>query len=104
MSNTFHLQLLGIMKRELESKNLQLSQYCQQQIEQMVSHGVQRMRVNNATDNAGYTLRAERNLRALIRYFCEYARDMETFPKLSNSHFDAALLACPTYWPYSTSG
>ncbi len=104
MSSAFHLRLLGIVQRELDSRNLQLSPYCTQQIEQLVSHGIQRMRVNSATSNAAYSLRAEQNLRSLVKYFCDYSRDMETFPKLSNSHFDAALIACPTLWPYNSSG
>ena len=104
MSSKFNLRLLSVMKRELESQNLQLSQYGEQQIEGLVSNGVQRMRFNSATDSASYNLRAEQNLRSLIRYLCDHARDLETFPKLSNSHFDAALIACPAFWPYSSSG
>ena len=89
-------KLLNIMKRELQSQNLQLSPDCLSRIEQMVRHGVQRMRINRATDHASHVIQAERNMRLLIRHFRDYARNLGTFPKLSNSDFSNALNACPT--------
>jgi hypothetical protein len=96
-------QLLNIMKRELQEAGLQFSPYCMQQIEGMVGHAIQRMRTGNVIDHAGHVMSAERNLRSLIKYFCNYAREVGSFPKLSNSDFDAALLDCPTFWPYRSS-
>lgn len=103
MSGMLQSKLLNIMQRELQSQNLQLSSDCQRQIEQMVRHGVQRMRINRAMDHAGHVIQAERNMRLLVRYFCDYARNLGTFPKLSNSDFNRALSACPTLWPFSSS-
>ena len=91
------------MQRELQSQSLQLSPGCAQQIEQLVGHGVQRMHINNAGSHAGHVLQAERNLKLLIRYFSDYSRNSGTFPMLNDSDFDAALLACPTFWPYCSS-
>ena len=82
---------------------LQLSFYCEKQIEQLVSRGVGRMGTGKVDDHAGYVLQAERNLKSLIKYFCDYSLRVETFPALSNSHFNAALNACPTFWPYTSS-
>jgi hypothetical protein len=96
-------RLISIMQRELKSRNLELSPYCVQQIEQLIGQGVQRMRVNNAIDHAGHVMQAERNLRALIKYFSDYSRNRGTFPNLSQADFDAALLSCPTIWPYCSS-
>jgi hypothetical protein len=92
------------MQRELDSQNLQLSVYCTQQMEQLVSNGLQRMRANKAIDNAGHVMHAERNMRALVKYLCDYSRKAGTFPSLSNSSFDAAMSSCPTFWPYCSSG
>jgi hypothetical protein len=96
-------KLLKIMKRELQSQNLQLSSDCIAQIEKMVRYGIQRMRANHSMDNAGHVIQAERNMRFLVRYFCDYSRDMGTHPKLSNSDFNQALNACPTLWPFNSS-
>ncbi|NNJ65965.1 MAG: hypothetical protein HKP16_10375 [Xanthomonadales bacterium] len=62
------------------------------------------MRNNKAADHPGHILNAERNLKALIKYFRGYAEEAGTFPRLANSDFDSALRTSPTYWPYSTSG
>jgi len=96
-------RLLNIMMRELQTRGLQLSPYCTQQIEQLVGHGVQRMRTGNVIDHAGHVMHAERNLRSLVKYFYDYSREVGTFPNLNNSDFDPALLACPSYWPYCIS-
>ena len=44
MSSALHSRLLGILKRELDSKKLQIPPYCTAQLEQMVGHGIQRIR------------------------------------------------------------
>ena len=103
MSAMLQSRLLGILRRELDSQNFQLSLYGRQQIEQLVGHGITRMRINNVDDHAGYVIRAERNLRSLIKYFCDYSRDVGSFPTLSNSAFITALNACPSFWPYRSS-
>ena len=92
------------MQLELQSQNLRLSQGSIQKIEQLVGHGIQRMKASNAIDNAGFAMRAETNMKSLIKYLGDYAREEGTFPDLNDSMFDAAMLACPTYWPYSSSG
>ena len=92
------------MQRELESRGMELPLYCTQQIEQMVSRAMLRMQANRVIDHAGHVLQAERNLVSLIEYFCEYSREIGSYPRLSNSDFDAALHSCPSFWPYSSSG
>jgi len=96
-------RLLSVMNRELQAQALQLSPYCTQQLEQLVGYGVQRMRVNKATEHAGHTLQAERNLKLLIGHFADYSRAAGGFPKLTNTEFDAALRCCPALWPYVSS-
>ena len=92
------------MRRELDSWQLQLSPYCVKQIESMIANGIQRMRSNNTIERPAYVLEAERNLGALIRYFSEYAKKMNTFPELTDSAFDAAVRTSPTIWPFTASG
>ena len=104
MSGMLQTRLNTVMQRELQAQNLQLSPYCTQQIEQMVNYGMQRLRFNNANENAAHVLQAERNLKFLVRYFSDYSRNVGSFPKLSNSDFDDALNSCPTFWPYCSSG
>jgi hypothetical protein len=98
------IRLKGIMRRELETSQLELSPYCMRQIEQLVGRGIKRMKMNNTLERPGYFMEAERNLVTLIRYFDEYSRNLGTFPQLGDSEFDAALRNCPALWPYSTSG
>lgn len=97
-------RLIGIMQRELESQNLQLSIYCTQQIEQMVSYGVQRMRTSKVIDHSGHIMQAERNLRALVKYLGDCSQKAGTYPSLTSSSFDAAMSSCPNFWPYCSSG
>ena len=97
-------RLLNIIHRELRAQNLQLSPSCTQQIEKLVNNGAERMRLNNADGHAGHTLQAEQNLKALIRYLGDYARDSGSFPKLTDASFDAAMSRCPTLWPFLSSG
>lgn len=102
MSAMFQTRLIHIMQRELQAQNLQLSAYASQRIEQLVKNGIHRMRVNNASEHAGLVLQAEQNLKFLVRYFSDYAREAGSFPSLKDQDFDAALKTCPTYWPYSS--
>ena len=92
------------MQRELDARHLQLSSYCIQQIEQLVGRGVQRMRHSNAEGNTRYVLRGERNMRSLIKYLDDYARELGTHPHLDNNDFDAAMMNCPVFWPFSGTG
>jgi hypothetical protein len=97
-------RLQSILRREVESQNLQLTSYGVQKLESLIGQGMERMRINHAVDHPSYVMRAERNLAALIKYFCDYSRDVGTFPSLSNSDFDDALTASPTFWPFRSSG
>ena len=96
-------KLLQIMKRVLESSGLELSAGGQQQVEQVVLNGVDRMRRTNALDHPGLVINAEVNLKSLVRYLAGYAREVGSFPQLSAQDFDSAMRACPTFWPYSSS-
>ena len=100
MSTVLKARLLGVMRRELSAQEFRPSPYCERQIGVMVSHVVTRMRINNVVDQPSHIIRAEQNLRALVKYFSKYSRDVGTFPALSNSAFDTALNECPTLWPF----
>jgi len=91
------------MQRELRAQELQLSPYCTQQIEQLISQGVQRMVVQKSNDHPGHVMSAERNLKFLVKYLADCSQKLGTFPRLSNIDFDTALNNAPTYWPYRTS-
>lgn len=97
-------RLLLVMQRELDSQGLQLSPYCVQQIEQLVSRGLERMRNNKAADHPSHQMNAERNLKALVKYFCNYSKEVGTFPQLTISDFDTAVRTSPAYWPYCSAG
>jgi hypothetical protein len=104
MSAMLQSRLLSIIHRELRAQQLEVSPSCAQQVEQLVNNGVQRLRLNKAHEHAGHIMQAEQNLRALIGYLGDYAREMGTFPRLSDADFDAALKRCPTLWPFWSSG
>ena len=104
MTAMLQSRLMIIMQRELDSQNLLPDPYCTQQIERLVTQGVERMRNNNAADHPGRVMNAEQNLKSLVKYICDYSKNMGTFPQLSQSHFDAAMRSCPTLWPYCTAG
>ena len=97
-------RLSGIMRQELEFLQVHFSPYCVQQVEQMIGNGIKRMKVNNTIDHAGYVMQAERNLKALLKYFSDYAKQEGTFPELKDKDFDAAMKTCPILWPFSASG
>lgn len=97
-------RLLIVLQRELDSQGLQLSPYCTQQIEQLLSRGLERMRNNKAAEHPSHQMNAERNLKALVKYFSDYSKEMGTYPRLSGSDFDTALHTSPAYWPYCSSG
>lgn len=96
-------RLLNVMQLELKSQNLELSLYCMQQVEKLVGQGIQRMRMNSALGHARYAMQAERNLKLLIKHLTDHSRSLGTFPKLNDPDFDAALIVCPTLWPYRSS-
>lgn len=100
MSAVLKSRLLSIMRNELTSQEFHPTRYCEQQINMLVGHGIARMRLNNVIDQSSHIIRAEQNLKALIKYFSNYSRDVGTFPTLSNSAFNTALNTCPIFWPY----
>ncbi len=104
MSAMLQSRLVTIMQRELESQNLQLTPYCTQQLEVLLTRGVERMRNNRVADHPGRVLNAEHNLKSLVKYLCDYSRVAGSYPQLSHSDFDAAMRKVPTFWPYCTSG
>ena len=96
-------RLLHLMHRELRVQGLELSPSCTQQIEKLVNNGAQRMRLNKA-EHARHDIQAEQNLKTLIRYLGDYARDAGTYPKLNDEGFRAAVSRCPALWPFLSSG
>lgn len=100
MSVALRSRLLGIMKRHMSSLDFHPNSYCEYQIEKLVGHGVERMRINNAVDQIGKVIQAEQNLRKLVDYFCNYAKDVGTYPVLNDDAFDSALISCPPLWPF----
>ena len=100
MSVAFKSRLLSIMKREMSSHDFRPTSYCEYQLEKIVGQGVERMRINNAVDQIGKVMQAEQNLRRLIDYFCNYSKDVGTYPTLDDDAFNSALITCPLLWPY----
>ena len=96
-------KLSSILQRELETQHVQISPYGLQQLEGMMSRGIQRMRNSHAENNPGRVLNAEQSLKMLVRYLADHARNEGTFPMLSDSNFDHALRDSPTFWPYTSS-
>ena len=92
------------MRRELDFQQLQLSSYCTQQIESLIGQGLSRMQLANALNNAGFVMRAERNLKGLVRYLGKHARKVGSYPTLSDKDFDEALRKSPAFWPFCMSG
>ena len=100
MSVALKSRLLSIMKREMSSHDFRPTSYCEYQLEKIVGQGVERMRINNAVDQIGKVMQAEQNLRRLIDYFCNYSKDVGTYPTLDDDAFNSALITCPLLWPY----
>lgn len=100
MSAAVKSRLMNVMSQEMSSVQFQPSSYIDGQFRKMVSQGVTRMRINNAVDNPSYTIRAETNMKTLVKYFSEYSRKVGTFPTMSNAAFNNALKDCPSLWPY----
>jgi hypothetical protein len=100
MSTALKARLMTILAREMSSSQFQPSSYVDGQFKKMIGQGVTRMRINKAIDQPGHVIRAENNLKALVKYFSDYARKVGSFPTLSNANFDHALKDCPSLWPY----
>lgn len=96
-------RLTSILNQELQSQGLQLTPYCQQQFEQLLSNGVQRLSLVRPAPKPAHTMQAERNLKGLVKFFCDFAQDRGTFPRLENADFNAALSQCPPHWPFHAS-
>lgn len=91
------------MQREMDMLGLSLPSSCRSQIEKMVNRGIVRLRMNNLLDNPGMVLQAESNLKGLVRYFCDFSREVNTYPTLNDADFQKGLTACPTFFPYWSS-
>ena len=100
MSVALKARLLGIMKRHMSYLDFHPNTYCEYQFEKLVGQGVERMRINNAVDQVNKIIQAEQNVRHLINYFCDYSKQVGTFPVLNDDAFDSALISCPPLWPY----
>ena len=100
MSATLKNRLMTILAREVSSSQFRPSSYVEGQFKKMIAQGVTRMRINKAVDQPGHVIRAENNLKALVRYFSDYSRKVGSFPTLSDTNFDHALRDCPSLWPY----
>ena len=100
MSVALKSRLLRIMKAEMSFHDFHPASYCEYQIEKMVHHGVERMRIGNAVDQMGMVCLAEQNLRHLIDYFYNFSQDVGTYPTLDEMAFESALIDCPPLWPY----
>lgn len=103
MSAQFKSRLLNILQREFDAQGLNLPGSCRSQLEQLVGRGISRMRANHVLDSPSHINNAERNLKALIRYFADHAREVGSYPTLSDADFHTALVGCPTFWPYWSS-
>ena len=100
MSAKLKARLMTIMAREMSALQFKPSSYVDGQFKKMIGHGVTRMRINKAVDQPGHVIRAEKNVKALVRYFSDYARKVGSFPTLSDAQFEHALKDCPALWPY----
>ena len=100
MSAVLKARVTTIFAREISSSQFKPSSYVEGQFKKMIGQGVTRMRINKAVDQPGHVIRAEKNLKALIKYFADYSRKVGTYPSLSDANFDHALKDCPSLWPY----
>lgn len=88
------------MAREFAMHEFRPSGYCEGQFMKMVGQGITRMRINKAIDQPGHVIRAEKNMKVMVKYFSDYSRRVGTYPSLTNTAFDDALKDCPALWPY----
>ena len=100
--SSFALQsrLLANMKQELEDQSLQLSPYCEQQIEHLINTGINRMVINKATEMPDKINLADENLKRLIEYLAEQAKYYGFYPNLEELGYDLAMAGCFPLWPY----
>lgn len=97
-------RLFSVMRQELSFKKLQLSSYCVKKVESLILQGSQRMKTMGADTNPGHTMRAEQNLKALIRHLSDAANKAGTHPTLSETDFDNAVRNAPAFWPFTAAG
>jgi len=92
--------LTGILKSELEDQGIQLSPYCGEQVEHMISIGVERMTMAKVIEKQDKVHLAEENIKRLIEYLSDQAKAYGSFPYLEDLAFDMAIGECYPLWPY----
>jgi hypothetical protein len=95
MSAVVKARMLGVLRRELAAQEFKASSYCEGQLQRLVSQGIARMRLNNAIEDSSLILRAEQSLRSLVRYFCQYSKDVCRCAHRSQARLHARLNAPP---------
>jgi len=93
-------RLSDILETEREGLKLSLSPYCQQRVENIVNIGVQRMTMLDVTQRLDKIHLAESNIKRLIEYLSNYAKDCGTYPEIEDISFDNAMAECFPLWPY----
>jgi hypothetical protein len=100
MTFAINSRLSSILETEIEDQKLHLSPYCEEQVERMISIGVQRMSIANVTGQSDKIFLAERNIKRLVEYLSNQAKSHGTYPEMEESTFDTAIAECFPLWPY----
>ena len=100
MIGPLRIKLQHQLKNILTHLELRPEPYCEQRLEAVIEHGLEVMQLNRATENPSSVILAEQNLRHLLEYLTEYAKDHKTFPTMTQQCFDSAITECNRMWPY----
>ena len=93
-------KLSSILGKEIDDQKLHLSPYCEEQIEHMVSLGVERMLIAKVTEQQDKIYLAERNIKCLVEYLSNQAKSYGTYPEIEESVFNTVIAECYPLWPY----
>ena len=93
-------RLSGILNQEIEGQALQLSSYSMHRMQHIVGMGVERMSLVHATEMQDKVNLAENNIKHLVEYLADKAKDYGSYPAIKDSVFDTAMSECYPLWPY----
>jgi hypothetical protein len=101
-SRQFRLEqrLKNICGKRASKLGLGLTPSCNNLIQRMISHGVERMESQGATEREEQVVQAERNLSRYLDKLSDKAQSVGTYPMVGAKIFDDVFREQCPIWPY----
>jgi hypothetical protein len=92
-------QLSYFVKRRMEKLGVKFERRCAGYMDRILSHAIERMALARVLDRADKIIQAQENLSEFIDCLCKHAKELRSYPEITERAFDRAKLEkCPS-WP-----